>query len=91
MVTYTIDAIRQVIGPIGKIQGRPNFSSIWRLCQQLIAGTKKLKHTKHPVHGYSGYIMSKEEYSLVSPFPWINQADIGKYFVIPITAITETE
>jgi hypothetical protein len=40
MVTYTIDAIRQVIGPIDKIQGRPNFSSIWRLRQQLIAGKK---------------------------------------------------
>jgi hypothetical protein len=91
MVTYTIDAIRQVIGPIEKIEGRPNFSSIWQLRQQLIAGTKKLKHTNHPTHGYSGYIMSKEKYALVSPYPWMDQADVSEYFVIPVTAITETE
>jgi hypothetical protein len=88
---YTIDAIRQVIGPIEKIQGRPNFSNLWRLKQQLIAGTKKLKHTDHPTHGYSGYLMSTEEYALVSPYPWSDQADVGEYFVIPVTAITETE
>ena len=91
MVTYTIDAIRQVIGPIDKIQGRPNFSSIWRLRQQLIAGTKKLKHTDHPKQGYSGYIMSKEEYALVSILSWKDPTDVGKYFTIPVTAITETE
>jgi hypothetical protein len=91
MVTYTIDAIRQIIGPIEKIQGRPNFSSIWRLRQQLIAGTKKLTHTDHPTHGHSGYIMSKEEYALVSPYRWRDPVDVGKYFVIPVTAITETE
>jgi hypothetical protein len=75
---YTIDAIRQVIGPIEKIQGRPNFSNLWRLKQQLIAGTKKLKHTDHPAHGYSGYIMPTEEYALVSPYPWSDQADVGE-------------
>ena len=91
MVPYTIDAIRQVIGPIDKIQGRPNFSSLWRLCQQLIAGTKKLKHTDHPKHGYSGYLMSKEEYALISRYPWTDQPDVGEYFIIPVTAITETE
>jgi hypothetical protein len=91
MVAYTIDAIRQVIGPIDKIQGRPNFSSLWHLRQQLIAGTKKLKHTDHPTHGYSGYIMSKEEYALVSPFAWQDPVDVGEYFTIPVTAITETE
>jgi hypothetical protein len=61
MVTYTTDAIRHVIGPIDKITGRPNFSSLWRLRQQLIAGLKKLKHTDHPTHGYSGYLMSQDE------------------------------
>jgi hypothetical protein len=91
MVAYTIDAIRQVLGPIDKIQGRPNFSSLWHLRQQLIAGTKKLKHTDHPTHGYSGYIMSKEEYALVSPFAWQDPVDVGEYFTIPVTAITETE
>jgi hypothetical protein len=91
MVSYTIDVIRQIISPIDKIQGRPNFSSIWRLLQQLIAGTKKLKHTDHPTHGYSGYIMSKEEHALVSAFTWQDQRDVGKYFIIPVTAITETE
>jgi hypothetical protein len=75
---YTIDAIRQVIGPIEKIQGCPNFSNLWRLKQQLIAATKKLKHTDNPAHGYSGYIMSTEEYALVSPYPWSDQADVGK-------------
>jgi hypothetical protein len=91
MVTYTTDAIRQVIGPIDKIPGRPNFSSLWRLRQQLIAGLKKLKHTDHPTHGYSGYLLSKDEYALVSPFPWRDQIDVGEYFIIPVTAITETE
>jgi hypothetical protein len=91
MVAYTINAIQQIIGPINKIQGCPNFSSLWRLRQQFIAGRKKLKHTDHPTHGYSGYIMSMEEYALVSPYPWQDPRDIGKYFMIPITAITETE
>jgi hypothetical protein len=35
--------------------------------------------------------MSKEEYALVSPYPWIDQEDVGKYFVIPVSVITETE
>ena len=50
MVTYTIDVIRQIIGPIDKIQGYPNLSIIWRLLQQLIYVTKKLKHTNHPTN-----------------------------------------
>jgi hypothetical protein len=52
---------------------------------------EKLKHTDHPTHGYSGYIMSKEEYALVSAFTWRDQRDVGKYVIIPVTAITETE
>ena len=47
MAPYTIDHIWKIIVPIDNIQGRPNFSSIWRLRQQLISGTKKLKHTDH--------------------------------------------
>jgi hypothetical protein len=35
--------------------------------------------------------MSTDEYALVSPIPWTDQADVGEYFVMPVTAITETE
>ncbi len=35
--------------------------------------------------------MSKEEYALVSAFTWQDQRDVGEYFIIPVTAITETE
>ena len=35
--------------------------------------------------------MSKEEYALISTFLWQDQSDVGKYFIIPVTAITKTE
>ena len=91
MVKHSAENIRMTIGPIGKIQGRPSFSSLWHLRAQLIAGTKRIKNYDHPTNGHSGYIMSRQEYALLSTKEWTNAPDVGSFFEIPANSFTETE
>ena len=91
MVKYSAENIRTVIGPIDKIQGRPSFSSLWYLRAQLIAGTKRIKNDDHPTNGHSGYIMSRQEYALLSTKEWTNAPAVGSFFDIPANSFTNTE
>ena len=77
MVKYSVEKIRMAIGPIDKIQGRLIFSSLWHLCAQIIAGTKRIKNDDHPTNGHYGYIMSRKEYDLLSTKEWTNAPDVG--------------
>ena len=90
MVKYSAENIRMAIGPIDKIQGRPSFSSLWHLRDQLIAGTKRIKNDDHTMNGQSGYIMSRQEYALLFTKEWTNAPDVGSFFEIPANSFTET-
>ena len=91
MVKYSAENIMTVIGTIDKIQGQPSFSSLWHLCAQLIPGTKRIKNNNHPTNGHYGYIMSRQEYALLSTKEWTNAPDVGSFFEIPANSFTETE
>ena len=90
MVKYSAENIRTVIGPIDKIQGRPSFSSLQHLRAQLIAGTNRIKNDDHPTNGHSGYIMSWQEYALLSTKEWTNSPDVGSFLDIPANSFTNT-
>ena len=49
---------------------------------------RKLDHADHPTDGWSGYLMTPEEFALRSATAWKNPEDEGKFFIIPITAIS---
>ena len=96
MVTYTIEALQafvstKPVGPIDPIHEGPIFSSLWHLQQQLVEVLSKVTNTAYPNNGHSGYILSKEAFSLYSTKEWIEPADVGECFEIPPSSITETE
>ena len=91
MVKFSAEKIRTAIGPIDKIQGRTSFSSLWHLRAQLISGTKCIKKDDHPTHGQSGYIMSWQEYALLSTKEWTNAPDVGSFLEISANSFTNIE
>ena len=96
MVTYTIEALQALVGaksvgPINPIHERPPFSYLWHLHQQLVEGLRKVTNTDYPNDGHLGYILSKEVFALYSTKEWMEPADVGECFKIPLSSITETE
>ena len=91
MVKYSAENIKTAIGLINEIQGKPSFSSLLHLRAQLIAGTKLIENDNHPTNGHSGYIMSWQEYSLLSTKEWTIPPDVGSFFEIPANSFTEKE
>ena len=49
-----------------------------------------MEHSDHPYEGYVGYIMAKASYVLYSTTRWQDPADVGNYFIVPTTTITDT-
>ena len=87
MVLYSLEDVNVLLSPIQKIHGRPTFRSLWHLAQQFYDALRKLDHADHPSDGWSGYLMTPEEFALHSATTWTHTEDVGKFFVIPITAI----
>ena len=88
MVTYTIEALQDLVsakpvGPIAPIHGRPNFSSLWHLWQQIVEGLRKVTNMAYPNDGHSWYILSKEEFALYSTKEWLEPAVVGECFNPP--------
>ena len=52
---------------------------------------RKVTNTAYPNDGHSGYILSREAFSLYLTKEWQEPADVGKFFEIPPSSITETE
>ena len=48
-------------------------------------------HPDHPYEGYTVYIITQVAYALYSTARWQDSAYIGKYFIVPRTAITYTD
>ena len=88
MVQYSLEAVNALLAQIHQINGRPNFSSLWNLAYEIYDALRKLDHPNHPADGWSGYLMTREEYSLQSAIAWQDPEDVGKYFTMPNTAIT---
>ena len=96
MVTYTIEAIQALVSekpvrPIDPIHECPTFSSLWHLHQQLVEVLRKVTNTAYPNYGHSGYILSKEEFSLYSTKYWMETADVGECSEITPSSTTKTE
>ena len=88
MVLYSLEDVNVLLSPIQKIRGRPTFGSLWHLAQKFYDALRKLDHADHPTDGWSGYLMTPEEFALRSATAWTHPEDVGKFFVIPITAIS---
>ena len=70
MVLYSFEAVIALMNQIKKIQGRPTFGSLWHLAQAFYDALRKLDHADHPTDGWSGYLMTKEEFALRSATNW---------------------
>ena len=88
MVLYSLKDVNALLSPIQKIHGRPTLGSLWHLAQQFYDALRKLDHADHPTDGWSGYLMTPEEFALRSATTWTNPEDVEKFFFIPITAIS---
>ena len=96
MVKYTIATLQTMLGakltgPINKIHKRPTFSTLWNIQHHIIDGLRKIGNFKLPLDGHVGYILSKEAFSLLSSKEWRDPEEVGEYYEIPSTTITETE
>ena len=77
--------------PINKIHKRPTFSTLWHFQHQLVDGLRKVGNVKPPLDGQSGYILSKYAFSLFSSKWRRDPEEVGEYYKIPVTPITEME
>ncbi len=88
MVKYSLEAVSALLAHIPKINGRPTFSSLWLLSQSLTKALRGMDHPDHSDHGWTGYMLTIEEYALVSTTPFVPPTDVGNMYVMPNTAIT---
>ena len=72
------------------IAGRPEFVSLWNLSQLIAEGFCKLSHPEHTDEGWSFYMVPSEGFALYYTEPWEDPPDIGEYFIVLETAITDT-
>ena len=91
MVKYSITAIGSLIGLIHKIHGHPQFSSLYQLSQRLTKFLHKVHHLIHHYGGYAGYMLSAAAYTILSTAVWRNPVNVGKFFVVSDTDITNTK
>ena len=50
-----------------------------------------MEHPDHTDEGCAGYMMMQVSYALYSTTKWKDPADVGNYFNVPTTAITDTD
>ena len=50
-----------------------------------------MKRPDHPDEGYSGYMMNTATYAFYPTTRWQDPDNVGNYFIVPTTAITETD
>jgi hypothetical protein len=91
MVKYSIDAIGALLRPIRPIHGRPTFGTLYKLNQRITECLRRVDHPNYPDDGFSGYMLDPAAFRLFNDTPWEPPPDVGEYFSVPATAITETE
>ena len=52
MLKYSVEAIKALLNPIKKVKGRPQFSSLYNLAQQLV---DKLCNVNHLIYSDNVY------------------------------------
>ena len=91
MVTYSIDSVEAGLSHLTPINGRPVFVSLWHLSQIIAEGLRKLSHPDHTDEGLLGYMMSPVVFALYFTEPWVDSSGVCEYFIVPATAITDTD
>ena len=89
MVKYSVDAIKPLLNPIEKLQGRPQFISLYKIAHQLSDNIRKVDHPIHPDDGYSGYMMAVQVFQLFNTVPWEYTVYVGTFFKVPTMSITD--
>ena len=90
MVTYSVEVINAILIPVFQVPGRPTFCTLWQLSQELQECLGNMEHPNHLNEGYAGYRMTQASYVLHSTTLWTDPNNVGKYFIVPTTAITDT-
>ena len=90
MLKYSVEAINVILLPIHQVPGRPTFRTLWQLSQEIQECLVKIEHLDHPDEGYAGYMMTQESYVLYSKIRCQNPEEVENYFIVPTTAITDT-
>ena len=96
MAKYTIATLQAMVGvkptdPIDNIHKRPNLSTIWHPQCHILYGLRKVGNFNFPLDGQAGYILSKEAFTFFSSKERRYPGEVGEYYEIPTTPITETE
>eukprot|EP00978_Attheya_sp_CCMP212_P000295 scaffold531_cov30-Attheya_sp.AAC.4 len=92
MVKCSFEAVSTLLETIPKINGRPNFSSLWHLSQSLNTVLRGMEHPDYTDHGWTGYMMTIEEYALISTTPlFVPPTDVSNVYVMLNTAITDRD
>ena len=91
MVTYPLEAINAILFPVRQVPGQRTFHTLWKLYQDIQECLRRMEHLYHPYEGYDGYMMTQDAYELYSATRWQDLADIGNNFIVPVTAITDTD
>ena len=91
MVAYSVEATNEILLPVHQVPGQPTFCTLCQLYQELQEFLGKVVHLDHTDEGYSGYMMMKAAYALYSTTRWKDPADVGNYFIVPMTDITHTD
>ena len=50
-----------------------------------------MEHPYHPDEGYASYMMTQASYEFDSTTRWRDTADVGNCFIVPATAIMDTD
>ena len=91
MVKYSIDAVEALLRPIHPIHGRPTFGTLYQLCQRITECLRKVDHPQYPDDGFSGYMLDTTAFRLYTNKPWEAPIDVGEFFTVPSSALTEIE
>ena len=90
MVNYSVKLINVILLPVGQVPRQPTFRTIWQWSQEILECLGKMEHHNHTNEGCAVYMMTQEVYVLYSTTKWMDPNDVGNYFIVPTTAITDT-
>ena len=91
MVTYSAEALLDILGTISAINGRPTFKGLWDMVGVLLPKLRTIKHPNHPTEGMTGMMMTPATFVLVSTMLWQLPERVGEVFSVPRWAIPDTD
>ena len=91
ILTYSVETINAILLPVRQVPKQPNFCTLWKLSSEIQEFLVRLEHPDHPYEWYAGYMMTQASYVLYSTIRWQDPSDVCNYFIVPTTAITDTD